>query len=138
MSDVKKFSLDEVLAEETTGREYTEVPAYGGIVTLGSVSSADVLEWIEVNESDAQAKKMAGLRFLAKSICDPVTKASVTGKEAIEATVQKLLKKNVRDNNKLIAAAFDLNEMVARPKGVAANPFGKTSSGVSPTDSPSS
>jgi hypothetical protein len=108
----KRFSLDEVL-NEVTGKTYREVEVYGGIVTVGSLSSADMLEFLMSNDDADAAKaterrRTSGPRLIAQSVVDPVTKRHLTADEQ-KLAVEKFRQKDAKQNGILVNAILDLN-----------------------------
>ena len=49
--------------------KFDNVPAWGGVVRIGSLSADDMLSFIEGNE-DPEKKRLSGLRLLVRSIVD--------------------------------------------------------------------
>lgn len=104
MSDKKILSLTDIKVKNTV--RYEEVEAYGGTVRIGSVSSAQMLDWVAEN-SDEKLKTTAGLRLLVRSIVDE------DGERFPEADHEGLVEifrnKDARDNGLVIRAALELN-----------------------------
>lgn len=136
MSDVKKFSMAEML--EANGVEYGSVQAHGITYTLGSVSSAEIMEWIEHNENPAK-RKVAGLWLLVKSLVDPVTNQRVPEDEQ-EAIVKIFQGKDAKNNGLIVQEALRLNGLGKAAQKVldeAKNASGEALTSASPTASPS-
>ena len=106
MSDQKVFSLSDLRKKEVNNVKYDTVEAYGGLVRVGSVSSADMLEWVEGN-SDPQKKKIAGLRLLAKSITDET--GGRYPADQYDAVVQDFAQKDAQENGKVLRKVLILN-----------------------------
>lgn len=120
-------SLSVLLQPDTNNVKYDTVEAYGTQVRIGSVSSADMLEWVEGN-ADPQKRKRAGLRLLVKSIVDaegnrfPTETADAPG---YEAAVAAFAAKDAQENGKVLAKVFLLNGF-PNPKDEAQAPQGAT------------
>lgn len=135
MTELKKFSLDEQVEADAT--KYIEVEAHGGVYTLGSLTSFDMVEWIDLNNDKNNPKgKHAGLILVVKCLVDPVTHARVPT-DKLEETIEKFKRKSAPDNGKLAAAALELNGMNVKRAEEVKNDSGEASTGASPTGSAS-
>jgi hypothetical protein len=120
VSSEKVLSFDEFLAEPDIRYEDVEIGggAIGGkkrgILKIGSVSSADILEWFEENENPA-TKKFAGLRLAVKSIVNPDGSRIPADKR--EAAVTRLSEHDAMENGLLVNRCLMLNGLRSRPKG---------------------
>ncbi len=133
MTDLKKFSLDEQVEADAT--KYIEVEAHGGIYTLGSLTSFDMVEWIDLNNDKNNPKgKHAGLALVVKCLVDPGTHARIPT-DKLEETIERFKRKSAPDNGKLAKAALELNGMDVKRVEEAKNESGEASTGASPTDS---
>lgn len=105
MSSTKKvLSFDEYV--ETPDVRYQEVETARGLINLGTVSSDDILEWLEENDKPANSKD-AGLRLLIKSIVNPDgTRIAVDQREAALVVLRK---QDALQNGKLVKVALELN-----------------------------
>jgi hypothetical protein len=128
-----EFSFDKVLAANDT--EYDEVEAYGIKVRIGSLDSADMIEWIEDNDVPAK-KREAGLRLLVKSLVDD--EGNRVPKERFEEFLESFRHKNAQANGRVIKKILVLNGL-QKAGGVesAKNASGGASPAASPIDSPS-
>lgn len=106
MSDPKVASLADLRKPEINNVKYDTVEAYGTVVRIGSVSSADMLEWVEGN-ADPSKKKISGLRLLVKSVTDEA--GSRYSKEEYDAVVEDFKKKDAQENGKVLAKVLILN-----------------------------
>ena len=104
--ETKIFTLEELIGD-VDGKEYRAIPYGKGQVMIGSLSSADMLTWLESND-DPATRRTAGLRLIARSIVDPTTHAHVPETD-YEAVVEKFRKKDARQNGKLVEAILALN-----------------------------
>lgn len=68
MSDDPKEYLDITGIEEFNDIRYDEIPVWGGIMRVASLTSEDMVEFIEAN--NGPARKTAGVRLIMKSIVD--------------------------------------------------------------------
>jgi hypothetical protein len=120
---------------ETPDTRYDEVETPRGIIKLGSVSSADILEWFDEND-DPIKKRFAGLRLVVKSIVNP--DGSRIPEDQREAAVAALAKHDSFENGRLAQACLVLNGLRAKMgKGaLVKNDQSEVPSGASPTDSP--
>lgn len=131
MADTKSRLSFEALSQETTsGKTYQDVEAYGDLVCIGSLSSEDMIQWIEENEDKTKARE-AGLRLLVKSIVDPDTHAHVPVDDR-DRYLEIFRKKDSRENSKVIYAVLKLNGL-DKAKGAD---LVKGSGEVSPAASP--
>jgi hypothetical protein len=135
-----KLNFEELIKKPGSRTQVLETP--DGDVTVGSVSSADILEWFDEN-ADPVKKHFAGLRLLVKSFINPDgtrVGAGLSGQELVdvrEAAVQALSGRDALENGKLVNACLILNGVKAKPKDATKNDSSETPSDVSLTDSPS-
>jgi len=99
-------SLAKLRTKEVNNVKYDNVAAYGEDVRIGSVSSADMLEWVEGN-ADPLKKKISGLRLLVKSVTDD-TGARYSPEEYYEA-VKDFAAKDAQENGKVLRKVLLLN-----------------------------
>jgi len=99
-------SLAKLRTKEVNNVKYDNVAAYGEDVRIGSVSSADMLEWVEGN-ADPLKKKISGLRLLVKSVTDD-TCARYSPEEYDEA-VKDFAAKDAQENGKVLRKVLLLN-----------------------------
>lgn len=130
--------------ETVNAFRYKEVDAFGRKVAIGTVSSAEMIRWMEANEAE---RKEAGVRLLVKSIVEVTRRAEdgtiLEGKripiENQEHWVGIFREKDSAENGKVIAAALELNGLNRAAAMIAA--LKNVSRGVTPdasrTDSPS-
>jgi hypothetical protein len=119
------LSLGAMLDAEDTTYSVVNMPEWGGKVRLGSLTAADMMEWLEANES---AKKTAGLRLIVKSLVDKDGKR-VGNDEAIH----KFAKKNTKAIDRLIKEILKLNGLDTKTQADAKNDSSETPDGASPT-----
>lgn len=100
MSNVATFAE----LEQANDTEYVEVEAFGKTLRLGSLNSADMMEWIEGNETE---KKNAGVTLIVKSLVDKDGKR--VPKEKFDELVAAFRNKSAKSNTKVITAALKLN-----------------------------
>jgi hypothetical protein len=98
------FSLEQLKTANST--RYVEVEGYGGIIRLGTLRTADMIEWVESNE-DATKSRFAGLRLLVKSIVDADGNRIPT--EQFEDYLEAFKNKDAKENGVLVGAALKLN-----------------------------
>lgn len=132
MSEKKILSFDE--AYEADGTEYDTVPYGKGLLQIGTVSSADMIEWMEENEDPAKRKE-AGLRLLVKSIVN-AEKQRIPESQR-EAALKKFAGKDARMNGTVIKRILELNGMAKKAAEIAKNESGEAPTAASPTGSPS-
>ncbi len=105
MSEEKKklkvLSVDEMLAAEDV--KYAEIEAWGGLVRIGSLTAEEMIEFVESNEN-AEAKRLAGLRMIVRSLVDPQGARIGT-----EAHVKAFAKKDAGETSKLVTEILKLN-----------------------------
>lgn len=133
MSDAttKQLSADDLAADDDIRTE--DVPIGRGFVKIGSVCSADIVEWIEENEDKVKGR-FAGLRLLAKSIINP--DGTRIPEDQRDDYVERLKTQDNMRNGKLVDAALRINGVIGRgaaPK----NDSGATAGDGSPSASAS-
>lgn len=106
MSEQKVVSLADLRKKEVNNVKYNTVEAYGTLVRIGSVSSADMLEWVDGN-ADPAKKKISGLRLLVKSITDDG--GARYQKDEYDAVVEDFKNKDAQENGKVLAKVLVLN-----------------------------
>lgn len=132
MSEV--FSFDELL--NANGTKFDTVECHGKTLRLGSLSSADMIEWIRINNGDEAQSKFAGLELLVRSIVD------AEGNRIPEARrpefVTAFMQKDSSDNRKAIKKARELNGLddVVKLVQSLGNASGETKTDASPSVSP--
>lgn len=129
MSEQKSsVSLADLRTKKVDNVKYDYVEAYGTIVRIGSVSSADMLEWVEGNQDPAK-KKISGLRLLVKSVTDDT--GARYQKEEYDAVVEDFKAKDAQENGKVLAKVLVLNGFpvpkdLQDPKSAPVNPEAST------------
>lgn len=131
MNDVKQLSADDLAAQDDT--RYDEVIVPRGMIKLGSVSSKDILEWIDENDDKVKGK-FAGLRLLVKSIINPDGTRIPEGER--ESYVLRLVQQDNERNGILVDRCLKLNGVRGRGKEPK-NGSGETTGEGSPIASPS-
>jgi len=99
-------SLAQLRKKEVNNVKYDTVEAYGEIVRIGSVSSADMLEWVEGN-SDPAKKKISGLRLLVKSVTDD--SGERYSPNDYDEVVKDFAQKDAQENGKVLRKVLILN-----------------------------
>lgn len=142
----KLLSFAELTADNDM--EFLDVETKRGVVRLGTISSFDILLWLEENADPARSK-FAGLRLLVKSIiADPETGARIgdefddaASKAAAQmAALEMLKKRDAKENGVLVRHALQLNGLKAASKEaeivkVLKNVSSETATGDSPSES---
>lgn len=143
----KVLSFTELTSD--TAMEYIDVEVKAGTVRLGTISSFDILAWLEEN-NDPERSKYAGLRLLVKSmIADPDTGERIGDsapdeagrREAQEAALELLKRRDAKENGMLVRKALELNGLKAQTKEAEIvkalkNDSSETDSDASPSGSP--
>jgi hypothetical protein len=130
VSDLLNF--DDLVAEPDTRYDTVKTPR--GSVRLGSVSSADILEWMDDNEDKVRGV-FSGLRLLVKTIVNADGKRIGDGlpdAERLKAqaeALERLKKRDSVENGKLVQACLVLNGLRAK----AIVPPNDASGAASPT-----
>jgi len=105
MSETKKVaSFDEIIKGK--GTKYDTIDAYDLTIRLGSLSSADLLEWMGENE-DSEKQKVAGLRILVKALVD--AEGNRIPEEEREKYVELFRHKDNADNNRVIHKVLEMH-----------------------------
>lgn len=133
-------SLSQIL--EADGIAYDTVQAYGIELTIGSLCSEDIIEWMESNE-DKDKRREAGLRMIVKSIGEVVRRDEQghilefkrLSKEEQLAALEKFRKKSALENGKVVNAALILNGLRGKAKELK-NDSGEANPGASPIGLP--
>lgn len=131
MSDKKAFSFEQLKNADLV--EYDTVPVYGGEQRIGSLTAAQILEWVEEND-DPVKRKEAGLRLIVRSVVDGEDNRIPESEQDTWIGVFK--NKNPRQNGILVQRILTLNGLSAKAKQVvddAKNASGETSSDASPS-----
>lgn len=127
------FSFDDL--KKVTGKSYDTVEAYGGLVTIGSLSSADMIEWLESND-DPTKKREAGLRLIVKSIVNG--EHEHLPEEQHDEFLQHFRIKDARENGKVVKRILELNGLnKVRAASLLKNDSSEAPSDASRSDSPS-
>lgn len=120
----KVYSLEDI--ETGNATEFAKVPGFkaGEIFVIGTLSSADLIEWSEV--VDPEKKRVAGLRLVVKSLVDGIPGVHTrkdgtpcTGERIIPETeedkyVQVFLKKDHKTGERIARAVLSLNGMLVK------------------------
>lgn len=97
--DGKPISVMDMLtaAEPGAAVEYARVPAFkpGQVFVIASVTAGDMIEWSEINDSNKEAKYVAGLRLIVKSVVDgePGKDEGAAGKRIMDDSHIAMLRK---------------------------------------------
>lgn len=135
MSEVKaSASLADIIGADDT--QFATVEAYGKTVRIGSLSSEDMVDWIEAQGDPAQ-RKFAGILLLVMSLVGP--EGERVPKEERVATVEIFKDKHAASNRKVIKAARLLNGLddIGKILDALKNVSGEANTAASPSDSPS-
>jgi len=131
VSEKKVASFEEL--EKADDTEYDTVEAYGITTRIGSLCSADMIEWVESND-DKDKRKEAGLRILVKSVVDE--DGNRIPKDKHEHFLEVFRRKGTKSNGKMVDAILRLNGL--RGKGaVIPNALSEEATDTSLTGSPS-
>lgn len=117
--------------KEANKVEYTNVKAHGIEYKLGSVSTDDMLQWVDEREDPAK-RRVSGIRLLVKSLVDDETGDRVPEAE-YEDWVKTFAKKDNRENGRLIAAVLKLNGYDRAAMETEKNASSEAQTGASPT-----
>lgn len=124
MSDRKVLSFDEYVDTPDVRETFVDTPR--GQLHLRSVSSEDIIEWIEDNADKVKGKD-AGLRLLVKCVVNPDGSRIPSDKQ--EAALAKLRKQDAFENGKLVNEAMVLNGLRAKLKDEEKNDSSATLTG---------
>lgn len=126
----KVFSFDEMLAVNDT--KYDTVEVFGGIQRIGTLCSADMIEWIEDNDIP-EKKREAGLRLLVKSLVDGDNNRVPVARR--EEFLEAYRNKDARSNGKIVRAALELNGLKTKAVELK-NDSSEAPTGASPSGLP--
>lgn len=132
------FTLDEI--KQNDGRKFDTVEAYGGEVRIGTLSSRNMIAWLEMADDPIKMRER-GLRLLIKSIVGPDGAGVPEDQE--DAWLAAFREKDSRENSKVIAAALKLNGLTVKAQvqtvdlSEPKNESGEANTGASPTGSAS-
>jgi hypothetical protein len=115
MSDKTAASFDEIL--NAKGTQYDTIEAYGIVLRLGSLSSADMLEWLSEN-NDSAKKERAGLRILVKALVDADGKRVPDNDR--ERFVDSFANKDNAENGRVIKKVLEMNGLRQPEKTIEA------------------
>jgi hypothetical protein len=127
----KALDLAQLLTLDDTVYEDVDVPEWGGVVRLGSMTADMVLDWIEGNEGPQ--KKIAGLRILAGSLIGNDGQRMGVGPQE-EALIQGLKKRNAEVVSRLTRRAMKLNGIGAEAEAERKNALSGVTTVASPID----
>lgn len=121
--------------EEANSTRFITIDAYGGKLKLGTLSTADMIEWVDSNE-DKNQQRFAGLRLLVKSIV--FKDGSRIDPADFDKWLVKMKNKDAKENGKAVAEALKLNGYDTAARLAAKNAQSEAAiSDASHTDSPS-
>lgn len=102
----KVASLADLRKKETNNTKFDTVEAYGTTVRVGSVSSHDMLEWLDGNKDEAK-KRVSGVRLIVKSITDENGERFPESEQ--DEVVKDFLNKDAIENGKVLVKVLRLN-----------------------------
>lgn len=94
------LSVEEMLAAPDV--QYDTIPAWGGVVRIGSLTAGEMIEFAEANEGPA--KRTAGIRLIVRSLVDKDGNRIGTDKH-----IEAFKAKNAVETNKVVEAILKLN-----------------------------
>jgi hypothetical protein len=124
-------SFEEIEQAEST--EYDTVDVYGLTLRIGSLSSFDLLKWLEENEKP-ELRKEAGLRLAVKSLVDRDNKR--VPEDKFDQMLERLRRKNAKDNGRLVEACLKLNGLDRATQAALKNALPEARIAASPSGSP--
>lgn len=120
----KPISVNDLLAAAEPGAsvEYARTPGFKAnqVFVLASVTSGDMIEWSEANETEA--KRTAGLRLIVKSVVDgePGIDDGATGKRIMDDTHIAVLRNlQHKTTESVVKAILKLNGMTPKAEADA-------------------
>lgn len=141
-NDAKKFfTLDDIATAD--GTRYDSVDAHGGTWRIGTLSSADVLDFVE-RRKDPNGRFEASMFLVARSLVfgDPAVEDHITRvpDEMVPAVIVQFKAKDDDENGKLVRACLKLNGMLKEDPAAPTdtdrgNVSGEVTSDASPIDS---
>lgn len=122
----KVLSIDDI--EETDDIRYDEIPVWGGVMRVASLTSEDMVDFIEAN--DGPARKTAGVRLIVKSIVNEKNEHIGTDKH-----LSLFKKKDSKTIDMIVKRLMILNGIGKEAQEIekAKNGSGEADSGASPT-----
>lgn len=124
------LSIEQMLAADDV--EYREVAAWGGKVRLRSLSSEDMIEWIEGNRNgDPEVRRTSGLNLIVKSLVDK--DGNHIGKPEHVAAFQK---KSAIVTGRIVNAVMDMNGLSKAQSAFLKNVLSGAGIAVSPSALP--
>lgn len=128
--DTKVFSLEDALLAQDTS--YASVPYGKGLMRIGSLSSADIIEWMEDNDVP-EKRREAGLNLIVKSLVGPEPENLRVPKERREEFLAAFRGKDARANGRLVKAVLELNGLDKAARESVKNDSSEADSGASPS-----
>lgn len=122
------FSLAELKSKATGGIKYEEIPAYGGTLRIGSLSSKDLGDWVDANQAD---RKDSGLRLIVRSVVD--ADGNRVPEEQLAEFVEAFRAKDAKENERVIKRILDFNDLSVKKQEALGNASGEASTDASPT-----
>lgn len=137
VNSVEFESFDQIMAQEDT--EFRTVKAWGGkMVRIGSLTSSQLITFIENNESDDKKLKVRNGRMLiALSLVDKNGKRLIdtSNKDHVEGAINKLGDKDASTNAQLVEKIMILNGLNRKDaKEIAKNASGEAQPAASPSN----
>lgn len=132
----KVLSFKEI-EDGADGIEYKEIQGWGGsTIRIGSLSSADMIQWVEEND-DKVKQKDAGLRLIVKSLVD--TNGGRVDEGDRDRMLKAIQKKNARENGRIVREILDFNGLTKARAALdlPKNDSSEGATGASPSSSPS-
>jgi hypothetical protein len=121
---MKALTVEQMMAADDI--QYAEVPAFGGVVRIGSIDAGQMIDFVESNEGPA--KRTAGLRLIIQSLVDDDGNRIGDMKD-----LERWKRRSQKTCNALVAEILKLNGLDDAAKKVLGNDSGEALGGASPT-----
>lgn len=112
-------SLEDI--RDASNIEYRELSGFkpGQKIWIGSLTAGDMLEWSEASEDDKEAKRIAGIRLVSKSLISVEAETGKPGPTSVRyantpESTEILKTKNQRDMQNIVQAILDLNGLTPK------------------------
>lgn len=129
----KILKFKDVETVDDTTYDTIPVPQWGGSLSVGTLSAADLLEFVEANE-DPIKKKSAGVRLLVKSLVDENKKRLATDDKTLEEGIAIFIKKDANVITDVVKKLMALNKLDKKGQEAIKNASGEAPSGASPSN----
>ena len=129
----KVLQFKDVESVDDTTYDVIPVPEWQGELHVGTLSAADLLEFVEANE-DPQKQKTAGVRLLVKSMVNEHKQRLATTPEQLEEGMKIFIKKDASVITSVVRKLMALNKLDKKGQEALKNASGEAGTAASPSN----